>query len=69
VKAKIIVDAERCVGCGDCVYICPVGVYRLKGKKSVPADSGSCCGATCKLCVQYCWKDAILQRDGESGGS
>jgi len=59
--AKLTVDRKKCVGCGDCVYICPVGVYRMQGKKSVPADMESCCGATCRMCVEYCWQEAIIQ--------
>lgn len=58
---QLVVDANKCVGCGDCVYICPVGVYILRDKISVPYDRESCCGATCRMCVEYCWKDAIVQ--------
>ncbi len=26
---KIVIDTEKCVGCGDCSLICPVSVYTL----------------------------------------
>jgi len=58
---RIIVNEEKCVGCGDCVFICPTRVYTMKKGKAIPANTGSCCGGTCKLCVEYCWKGAIDQ--------
>lgn len=58
---QIIVDKEKCTGCRDCVFICPVEVFEIKEKKAVPVDSESCCGTTCRLCVEYCWRDAIKQ--------
>jgi len=58
---ELRVDEEKCVGCGDCVFICPAGVYEVREGKAVPVDVGSCCGVTCRLCVEYCWKDAITQ--------
>lgn len=60
---QIRIDLERCVGCKDCVHICPVGVFEVKkqsGKfKSVPVDPTSCCGVTCQMCANNCSYDAI----------
>jgi len=60
---KIIVDESKCTGCGDCAVICPVRVYEIRKRKSIPVDIESCCGKTCRLCVEYCWKDAIRQTE------
>jgi len=32
---KIEVDEEKCIGCGDCVDMCPVDVYEMQDEKSV----------------------------------
>jgi len=60
---QITVDLERCVGCKDCVHICPVGVFEVKRKsgkfKSEPVDPASCCGVTCQMCASNCSYDAI----------
>lgn len=60
---KITVNVEKCVGCGDCVFICPARVYVMRKGKAVPVDSDSCCGRTCRLCVEYCWQGAIFQTE------
>jgi NAD-dependent dihydropyrimidine dehydrogenase PreA subunit len=31
---KIVIDPEKCVGCGDCSLICPVKVYARWGELS-----------------------------------
>ncbi len=59
----IIIDREKCVGCEDCAFLCPVGVYNIERKKAVPVDGKSCCGMTCRMCVDYCWRDAITLED------
>jgi len=51
------VDAEKCVGCGECVEICPVEVYELKDEKSVVAKEEECLG--CESCVEVCEQKAI----------
>ncbi|MFC1964372.1 2Fe-2S iron-sulfur cluster-binding protein [Chloroflexota bacterium] len=60
---EVMIDQSKCVGCNDCVVICPVSVWKLekvdKKYKAIPADSGSCCGTTCKMCESWCWVDAI----------
>lgn len=56
---RTAVDENICVGCGDCVFICPVDVYEMRKGKAFPVDVESCCGKSCRLCIEYCWKNAI----------
>jgi Fe-S-cluster-containing hydrogenase component 2 len=34
----IEVDEEKCIGCGDCVDVCPVDVYEMQDEKSVSVN-------------------------------
>jgi NAD-dependent dihydropyrimidine dehydrogenase PreA subunit len=54
---KIEVDEEKCIGCGECVDICPVDVYEMKDEKSVPVNAEECIG--CESCIEVCEQDAI----------
>lgn len=60
---RITVDQQKCIGCKDCVYICPVGVYRMEkvsGKYiSKPTDTANCCGLSCQMCECHCSRNAI----------
>jgi NAD-dependent dihydropyrimidine dehydrogenase PreA subunit len=51
------VDSEKCIGCGECVDICPEDVYELQDEKSVPVNEEDCVG--CESCVEVCEQDAI----------
>jgi len=51
------VDSEKCVGCGECVDICPVDVYEIQNEKSVPVNEEECLG--CESCIEVCGQDAI----------
>ncbi len=51
------VDEEKCVGCGECVDVCPVDVYELQDDKAVPVNAEECIG--CESCVEVCEQDAI----------
>ena len=51
------VDEEKCVGCRECVEICPVDVYELQNQKSVPVNEEECLG--CESCVEVCEEEAI----------
>jgi NAD-dependent dihydropyrimidine dehydrogenase PreA subunit len=51
------VDAEKCIGCSECIGACPVNVYELKDGKSVVVYVENCLG--CESCVEACGEEAI----------
>ena len=54
---NVSVDTEKCVGCGECVDVCPVEVYEIKDCKSSPENYEECLG--CESCVEVCESNAI----------
>ena len=53
-----VVDEEKCIGCGECVDVCPVEVYEIQDDKSVPVNAEECVG--CESCVEVCEQEAIV---------
>lgn len=49
---NVTVDEDKCVGCGECVDVCPVNVYEMKDGKSDPVNADECLG--CESCVEVC---------------
>ena len=60
---KIEVDQEKCIGCGECVDVCPVDVYEMKDEKSVPVNAEECIG--CESCMEVCEQDAITVTEAD----
>lgn len=58
---SVIVDTDKCTGCGECIDICPVEVFELDEGKSVPINESECLG--CESCVEVCEYDAITIRE------
>ncbi len=58
---KIVVDTEKCIGCGVCVKVCPFMVYELRDverkKKAAPVFEEDC--FLCQSCQAQCPTDAI----------
>ena len=54
-KAARMKASDACVGCGQCVKLCPKGNIRLENGKA--SFGGNCIG--CLSCLQYCPTGAI----------
>lgn len=56
------VNLDCCTGCGECVNICPVGVYKMGDNgKTDPYQAGECVG--CMSCVEVCPDKCIEVRE------
>lgn len=51
------VDKDKCIGCGECVDVCPVDVYEIQDGKSEPVNGDECIG--CQSCVEVCPQNCI----------
>lgn len=54
-SVKAVVDKEKCIGCGQCVDVCPVNAIKLADGKADISDECIECGA----CVSTCSVGAI----------
>lgn len=54
---KVVVDSEKCIGCGTCVQVCPMGVFELVDEKAVPVNEDQC--IECRACEAQCSVQAI----------
>ena len=55
---NVIVDEDKCVGCEECVDVCPVEVFEMEDGKSIVANGEECLG--CESCVEVCEEAAIV---------
>jgi NAD-dependent dihydropyrimidine dehydrogenase PreA subunit len=51
------VDKEKCIGCEECVDVCPSDVFEMQDDISVPVNPDECIG--CEACIEACEQDAI----------
>ena len=51
------VAVEKCIGCEECVEVCPVNVYEIQEEKAVPLNGEECIG--CESCIEVCEQEAI----------
>ncbi|MBB5348752.1 4Fe-4S dicluster domain-containing protein [Desulfoprunum benzoelyticum] len=50
--AILRLDREACIGCGNCVTVCPHRIFRLEDNKAAVIDPDGCmeCGACATNC-------------------
>ncbi|MFC1955524.1 FAD-binding protein [Chloroflexota bacterium] len=51
----LLIDSDKCIGCGNCVPACPLGVLGMIEDKAQANEGCTLCG----LCVEACDYDAI----------
>ena len=55
---KIIIDEDKCTGCGDCVDACPSECYSEPANEKANVSAvDECVG--CKACESQCPEEAI----------
>ena len=54
---RVLVDYDKCKGCGDCVKACPMGVLELVDGEPYAVNPKECHG--CEDCVKACKEGAI----------
>ena len=58
---EVLIDSNKCNGCGECVDICPSDVYELQGGISIAINAEECVG--CESCVEVCERNAITVKE------
>jgi NAD-dependent dihydropyrimidine dehydrogenase PreA subunit len=53
----LIIDLEKCLGCGECVFWCPEDALSVWA--SAFLDQEKC--SECLTCIDYCPVDALME--------
>ena len=55
--ATLNLDADKCIGCGRCMEVCPHGVFAIADRKARIIDRDLC--MECSACQMNCPVEAI----------
>ena len=64
--AILRLDVEKCIGCGNCVQICPHRVFTFEAGKAVIQDHNGC--MECGACSTNCPAEAIYVNPDDGCG-
>lgn len=60
--AKLSFNAQKCIGCGTCIDVCPHEVFVFKDNKILLANKDRC--IECGACSSNCPVEAIQVKSG-----
>jgi carbon-monoxide dehydrogenase iron sulfur subunit len=60
VSSLVTVDKERCIGCGTCLLVCPLGALSLDGAQKKMVKCDLCQGEEIPACVANCPNEALV---------
>jgi NAD-dependent dihydropyrimidine dehydrogenase PreA subunit len=60
--SSLILDRDKCIGCGLCAEVCPHSVFELQDQKAQLVDLNAC--MECGACVTNCPTDAVKVNPG-----
>lgn len=60
--ATLQLNKERCIGCGNCVTVCPHRVFQLADNKAIVSDINGC--MECGACALNCPVEAVTVQPG-----
>lgn len=55
--SSLVLDKDKCVGCGLCAEVCPHSVFEMHEQKALIIDFNAC--MECGACVTNCPTQAI----------
>ena len=58
----LLLDVEKCNGCGRCLQVCPHAVFEVDNGKSRIIDADAC--MECGACAKNCKPEAITVTSG-----
>jgi NAD-dependent dihydropyrimidine dehydrogenase PreA subunit len=64
--AILKLNKETCIGCGNCVTVCPHRIFELQGKKAEIVDYNGC--MECGACANNCPTEAIFVNPDDGCG-
>lgn len=68
-SSLVTVDEERCIGCGTCLLVCPLGAIRLDTGQKKMAKCDFCQGEEIPACVANCPNEALIYAEVPDGSS
>jgi carbon-monoxide dehydrogenase iron sulfur subunit len=69
VSSLVTVDEGRCIGCGTCLLVCPLGVIRLNTEEKKMVKCDLCQGEEIPACVANCPNEALIYVEVPDGNS
>lgn len=52
-----VVNKNKCIGCEECLDVCPVDIFEMVDKKAVLLRAEEC--LACESCVEVCTNGAV----------